>query len=213
MLASPPASCPSAALAGWTLGAGSELWRIHSRSFAAAEFNFTPAEPLAPLGRFDSDGTYGYLYAGESQETAIAERFLRGEVTENPAARYLEMSRLKGLRLSEIRATQDIELLPLCTARELGRVGQDVLLVHCDESEYARTYLWGRSIRVWAPMTSGFRWISRRDTPRHSYVFYSDRLADGALEATGIYVDLDEPRGQVLLLKILRKYNVTLSRP
>ena len=210
----PPGSCPSAALAGWTLRKGERIWRVHSRKVADADqFNFTPANPIAPAGRFDSDGSYGCLYAGETPETALVERFVRGPVVQDPLARYLPIAALEGKRLSELVVVEAIELLPLSTGKELSRVGQDSWLVSCEEDDYPLTYLWGLSMRQWAPIVSGFRWTSKRASPRHAVVLFSDRLESGAVVPTGDYYDLDETDGQILVLKALRRYNVTISRP
>ena len=52
-----------------TLNAGTVWWRMHSDAFDPTTFNPTSATNPFRGGRFDSsDGSYSYLYAGESRD-------------------------------------------------------------------------------------------------------------------------------------------------
>ena len=75
-------------------------------------------------GRFDCQtGEYGYLYAGETKKTTIAEAFLRGDVVADPSARILRRAKADNTVLSRIEVAADLTLVDLRGAAGLGRVG------------------------------------------------------------------------------------------
>jgi len=98
------------------------LWRVHSRTLGATDYN-----PTAAITRFtpvtdDAGGNLPYLYLGKSEGVAIAETALHdvtGRSREVPETKLLELA------LSELGLTRPITLIDL-TGHGLSRIGQSV---------------------------------------------------------------------------------------
>lgn len=163
-------------------------------------------------GRFDCQANeYGYLYAGETRASAIAEAFLRGPVVQDPSARFMRLARLDGRVLSRLRVTTKLALVDLCVAAGLGRSGQDAWLTACDEVDYPIAQRWATAIRRWAPDAAGLLWMSKRDNVHEAAILFSDRMPMGAI--TGEVVRrLDSPLGVTLVEKVLARHDVALRR-
>jgi RES domain len=215
----PPAECPSAdgpLLRPYTVG--SAFWRIHGDRHDPASFRDTGAieKRTDPAtygleGRFDCQaGEYGYLYAGETKKSTIAEAFLRGPVVVDPTARFLRRAKLADRVLSRIRLENELLLVDLRGAAGLGRIGQDAWLSACDEDDYPLTQEWATAIRRWAPDAAGLVWMSKRDNVHEAVVLFSDRIAAAGI--TGRVVrPLDSPLGESLMSKTLAEFNVVLG--
>ncbi len=218
--AEPPLDCPSPnGPLTRVLAAGTIWWRIHGDDRDPAGFRDTGAEAKRadPMthgneGRFDCQvSEYGYLYAGETKASTIAEAFLRGSVVRDPTARFMRRARLDGRVLSRLRLATELTFVDLCGAAGLGRVGQDAWLTACEEVHYPVKQRWATAIRRWTPDAAGFIWMSRRDNVHEALVLFSDRVASGAV--TGEIVrPLDSPLGVTLVEKVLAADNVALSR-
>jgi hypothetical protein len=215
----PPADCPSAdGPVHKVCPAGSAWWRIHGASCDPASFRDTGAiekraDPITHglEGRFDCQaGEYGYLYAGETKKSTIAEAFLRGPVVSNPNARFLRRAKLDGRVLSRITFEIELPLVDLRGAAGLGRIGQDAWLSACDEEDYPLTQEWAEAVRRWAPDAVGLVWMSKRDNVHEATVLFSDRVPAGAI--TGAVVRaLDSPLGVSMMSKTLAEFNVALG--
>jgi hypothetical protein len=214
----PPHDCPSPdGPLVRVVPAGTVWWRIHGSSPAlsfrgtGAEARRTDPRTHGEEGRFDCQrGEYGYVYAGATKKVTIAEAFLRGTATKNPAARFLRRARLKDRVLSCIELVADLPLVDLCGAAGLGRIGQDARLTACDEVHYPITQQWATAIRRWAPNAAGIVWMSKRDNVREAAVLFADRVPAGALSGREVRA-LDSPLGLALVTKVLAEFNLTIA--
>lgn len=215
----PPQDCPSTEGPPLRLvQAGSAWWRIHGSAHDPVMFRDTGAElkradpvTYGEEGRFDCQaGEYGYLYAGATKKSTIAEAFLRGPVTRNPTARFLRRARLAGRVLSRIELAQDLSFVDLRGAAGLGRIGQDAWLSACDEVDYPITQQWATALRRWAPHAAGFVWMSKRDNVHEAAILFSDRVPTGAISGTRAR-ELDSGLGLSLVTKALAEFNVALG--
>ncbi len=147
------------------LPAGSILFRVHPVEFLPDEFSPELTHRYYGGGRFDSteDDRYPFLYAGESIGVAIAETLLRDLPPDDLGVLQLPSAKVRGRRISAIATTADLKLVSLCSARELGAVGQDTWLTTCDQRSYAQSRHWAHWIRSHAPEAAGYRWMSRRE--------------------------------------------------
>jgi len=186
------------------------LSRVHSRRFAAHQFNPTLADPHWYGGRFDATEVdrYGYLYAGADDECAICEALLRDVPLEAGGARYLTQAAVADSVLSRLVLSADVSLISLCDGSDLARLGQgDNWLVSCPSSEYGYTRRWGHALRRWMPKAEGLVWPSRRDPSKRTYVFFDDRFSASLVVEEELA--LDSGAGRERLLDILQKYWVT----
>lgn len=214
----PPHDCPSPdGPLTRVLPAGTVWWRIHGSS-PVLSFRDTGAEAKQAdprthgrEGRFDCQaGEYAYLYAGATKKVTIAEAFLRGAATMDPAARFVRRPRLDDRVLSRIELMQDLSLVDLCGADGLARIGQDAWLTACDDVHYPITQQWAAAIRRWAPKVAGIVWISKRDNVREAAVLFADGVPAGALSGRDVR-KLDSPLGLALVTKVLAEFNVTVA--
>jgi hypothetical protein len=215
----PPADCPSATGPKlFSLAAGTVLWRVHRVGHDATDFRSTGAvqkraDPKrhGAEGRFDCQtGEYGYLYAGQTKKTTIAEAFLRGDVVADPSARILRRAKADNTVLSRIEVVADLTLVDLRGAAGLGRVGQTDWLTSCNEDDYPMTQQWAMAIRRWAASTSGLIWQSKRDDVHFALVLFDDGAAPGGITGRP-HRRLDAPLGRTLLEKSLAEFNVVLG--
>ncbi len=216
----PPADCPSAdgpKLA--RLPAGSAVWRIHGSTRAPVEFSSIGAidkrrdsAAFGAQGRYDcQEGEYGYLYAGETQRSAVAEAFLRGPAVAHPAARFVLRSQLRPRILSRLVVTADLSLVDL-RGDGLARIGQDAWLTSCDEVDYPISQAWATAMRRWSPMANGFLWWSKRDNNHTALVLFDDRGTAGRLNGL-VRRRFEAGRDLDFLVRILADLNVTVGAP
>ena len=173
----PPADLPGHPVE-LLLKAGTPLWRVHAAAFTGVEF-----KPVAPKsgyegGRFDAllDGD-PYLYAGDTASCAIAELWDRNLGPSN-SGRFIPRATLVGRALSEIKTTVDLTLIDV-SYPSASQFGQTVWFTMCDAHEYGLTRVWTEWLRRKAAPHAGFRWRSRRDLDRYSYVFYEKQVPAG----------------------------------
>ncbi len=163
---------------------GTTLTRIHNSLFGSAEFNPTVASSSFAGGRFDSTpgDEYAYLYAADSDATAISETLLRDLPADDHGARILHESRLAGLRIARLEATCDLPLVTLRSGKDLAAIGQDTWLATAPPSQFSSTQRWASAIRSWAPWAYGLTWRSNREPDGFAYVFFGDRCPDGCFQ-------------------------------
>jgi len=200
-----------------TLDRGTLLHRIHSSRRPATDFNPRPAHCLYGGGRFDATSCdrYGYLYAGLGPAAAVCETLLRSlPFDPTGAPRLLPHRAVEGRRLSTLRLTADLTVLPLMSARDLAAVHQDTWLVHAEAQEYPYTRDWAHWIRrnagTWA---QGMVWPSKREPMERTVVLFGDRGGlDGTLPADlEDVVDFDTAEGLDWLGSVLGAYHVQLA--
>jgi len=194
-----------------SLDAGTVVYRIHSASFAATEFNPTAASDPFGGGRFDSsDGSYSYMYAGTSLAGAAAETLLR-DMPESDwgTSRVLPYASLPRRQASELQVRRTVRLVNLSGPGALA-LGQDSWLTSCDSVYYPHTRHWAQRIREWCPRAAGFIWRSRIDNDEFSIVVFGDRVTGDTLTKIGRSANLVSSRGQALLASALAKYSISL---
>lgn len=211
----PPSALPGAP-AKVVLPEGTEVFRIHAARRPAGAFNPVPAHAFYGGGRFDATGFdgYGYLYAGLTAEAAICESLLRSMPFEPDASpRLVPRGAVAGRRLSFLRLTADVTVLPLVSGRDLAAVAQDTWLTQAEAAEYPFTRHWGHWIRGQAgPWAQGFVWTSKREPADRVAVLFGDRCPPDVLEDAGpAPVDLDTPDGEVWLNSLLDPYQARLA--
>jgi hypothetical protein len=195
------------------LPAGTLAWRIHRASYAATSFNPTAHPSELSGGRFDSlDGSFAYLYLGDSPEAAVAETLCR-ELPFDGRARLVPRNRLTGLVLSQIQVVDDLPVVLLHGAH-LTQVGQDLWLTKSEARDYVLTRRWAVAIRAWAPSAVGFAYRCRHDEDRSAWVLFSDGAADpgASLRAQpSVDVALESSAGHWLVEAVLHAHNAALD--
>ncbi|MFG2317992.1 MULTISPECIES: RES family NAD+ phosphorylase [Streptomyces] len=199
-----------------TLARGTLLYRVHGSHRGAADFNPKPSHCLYGGGRFDATAhdPYGYLYTGLSGAAAVCETLLRS-LPFDPLGgpRLLPRAAVRGRRLSTLRLTADLCVLPLMSARDLAAVHQDTWLVHTEAQEYPYTRDWAHWIRRHTePWAQGLVWSSKREPADRTVVLFGDRCRPGTLrcEEEGA-VDFDTAEGRDWLNSMLLPYYVHLA--
>ena len=200
-----------------TLGAGSELSRVHHADYAGKSFNPVASEVLFGGGRFDSTAAdpYDYLYAGETDDAAVAEALLRDIDANDRGARFLPKKYWGGRALSRCTLAHDVTLVELRTGKNLGQVGQDTWLTTCEPDDYPQTRAWAHWLRAQAPGVQGIAWKSKREPAADAFVFFGDRCPPDLLaEAPGpLHPDDCEfatPAGFAWLRSTLAAYRVSI---
>lgn len=199
-----------------TLARGTLLYRVHGSHRGAVDFNPKPAHCLYGGGRFDATehDPYGYLYTGLSASAAVCETLLRS-LPFDPLGgpRLLPRTAVRGRRLSTLRLTSDLCVLPLMSARDLAAVHQDTWLVHTEAQEYPYTRDWAHWIRHHTePWAQGLVWSSKREPADRTVVLFGDRCRPRTLhcEEEGA-VDFDTAEGRDWLNSMLLPYYVQLA--
>ncbi|MET9610649.1 RES family NAD+ phosphorylase [Streptomyces sp. NPDC006512] len=160
------------------LPAGTPLWRVHSSTRPAEEFNPLPADLNFGGSRFDGTmlDPYPYLYAGDGPTTALAETLLRSMPFDpERGLRLVPYRAVRGKSLSVMRTRCEVSLVSLIKEDDLAAVCQDSTLLE-DEQNYPKARRWASEIRVQAPGSMGLIWQSRRNRPRHALVLFGDRF-------------------------------------
>lgn len=206
----PPRELPPALIT--TIAAGTSVWRIHGATRGAADLNPTPRPRVRAGGRFDSlDGTYSYLYIGDSPAAAVAETLCRNlPVDQSP--RLIPRAQITGRVLSELHTTRTVRVVDL-TGTGATRINAGVWLTKCDPSGYLHTRRWAAAILAANPGIDGVQYRPRHDentlawmltgspgTPRHP-----------AVAAVGGVIALDSADGHYLLGTLLTAHNAALA--
>ncbi|MET8683788.1 RES family NAD+ phosphorylase [Streptomyces sp. NPDC004732] len=199
-----------------TLSQGTVLHRVHAGHRDAAAFNPRPAHCLYGGGRFDGTGCdpYGYLYAGIGAAAAVCETLLRSlPFDPSGGPRLLQRASVERFRLSALRLTADVAVVPLVTGQDLAAVSQDSWLVHTEAHEYAYTRDWAHWIRRHTdPWAQGLVWSSKREPGDRAVVLFGDRCPAGILRAVeGDVVDFSAAEGREWLNSLLQPYRAQLA--
>lgn len=206
------------------LGRGTCLWRIHDRARPAGTFKSMPSDPRFDGARFDSTDLdpYPFLYAAQSEITAVAEVLLRDLHPDERGTRVLPRRAVADRTLSGLTLTRNLDLVSLIGGQDLAAVAQDAWLVTASGYQYAQTRAWAQWLRGQAPWAHGFIWSSLRDRGGMAIVLFGDRCAasfgasyEGSLlhEVPEIAIDLDDKAGADWLNGILEPWRVTIDVP
>lgn len=155
------------------------LWRVHHAPYGAWEFKAKPSDVLYGGARFDAtdQDRYPYLYAGLSAVTALGETLLRDVASDDCGYRVVPNREAAGRAISELTLAQDLNLVSLIDAEDLGAIGQDDWLVGCSSLDYPYTRDWAHWLRRQATWAHGLIWDSKRDRGGLAIVLFGDRLA------------------------------------
>ncbi|WP_420625417.1 RES family NAD+ phosphorylase [Candidatus Poriferisodalis sp.] len=193
------------------------LWRLHDEEFGANEFNPNPVtqDHIGKYqgGRFDSrpDDPYEFLYAAGDDSTAIAEVLLRDLPSDDYGIRSLPADQLLGKCVSQLRVDSDLDLVDLRSGRDLGAIGTDPRLTSGTSTGYDVTREWSAAIRRWSDWAQGLVWRSSREPEGLAYVFFGDRVRDGALETAS--TSICGAAAFDLIRFILSSYRVAVFQP
>jgi hypothetical protein len=168
----PPPDLPSRRLTLRSLGAGTELWRVHDLQRGAIWFG--PGEGRPPAHRFDAPGgEFRVCYVGLSPEASFAETFLR-----NPGRRLLDVSLLATRSLTSLTVTRRLRVARL-HGPEMARLGATAEVAHGSRYDLSRRW----SLALWShpQRPDGILYTSRHDDVEPCLALFGDRCAD-ALE-------------------------------
>jgi RES domain len=204
--------------ARYRLEPGTVLWRVQSRHHEARAFKSRPADRLWGGGRFDctADDWYPYLYAGLTQETALAETLLRDRpFPGNGHKRTVPAVLVAGKQLHALELIGDLELISLMSAPDLAAIRQeDGWLVEADGKDYAFTRAWAHWLRRVAPRAQGIIWNSRRNLGQPAVALFGDRCPPDALRLAGPPSQaLDDEDGTKFLNDRLAPYHARVCPP
>ena len=206
------------------LRSGTPLWRVHHAPYRAWEFKAKPSDVLYGGARFDATEAdrYPYLYAALSPATALGETLLRDVASDESGYRVVPNKEAAGRAISELTLVQDLLLVSLIDAEDLGAIGQDDWLVSCSGHDYPFTRDWAHWLRRQAPWAHGFIWDSKRDRGGRAVVVFGDRLARDfgddyeqtlPREVTERVADLGGATGRRWANERLRRYGAIVSPP
>ena len=205
----PPAAPPGTPVLS-VLPAGTVCRRVHFETYPADMFNHTPSPSHLQGGRFDSlDGAYGYLYLGDSDESAIAETLCR-DLPLDGSARIVPRSNIRHRRLTSVVTEADLIVVSLHGAA-LTQLGQDLWLTKCEASDYELTRRWAAAIRSWQLDAVGFEYRPRHDEDRLSWVLFEDADAKPAVRALADMESLDTGPGLTTVETVLLAHGAVLS--
>ena len=210
--APPPTAGLKAKPVDHILPQGTELWRVHSSSYASTAFNPTRAHKYFGGGRFDGtdDDPYAYIYVGPTEQSAVAETFLRDLAFDSSGVRCVPAASYKGRCLSNVQTTADLTLLSLWDTVALASVCQDSWIIDAETIQYAQTRHWGHWYRKQVDWAQGVYWPSKRDTGNYAVVLFEDRCPAGTLIAGGTTYDFDTPAGRQELENVLKPLNTVV---
>ncbi|QDQ98419.1 RES family NAD+ phosphorylase [Tomitella fengzijianii] len=207
----PPAGGLSSPAHVEQLAAGTRLWRIHSARRGAAEPNPTTPKQGAG-GRFDSDdGSYAYLYAGDSHEAAIAEALCR-DLPLGGAPRIVPAAMLRNRLLTALEVIEDLQVASL-RGPHLSAIGQDLWLTESEAVDYPLTRRWAAAILEATPAV-GLAYRCRHDEDRLAWILTAplDHANDTGLRAVvDSTIRLDDTVGKILVSRVLDAHSAVLS--
>lgn len=206
----PPADLPPALVV--TVPTGTRMWRIHSAERGAADLNPTPRPRVRIGGRFDSlDGSYAYLYVGDSPAAAVAETLCRNlPVDQSP--RLIPRIQIRGRVLSELRTIRAVRVADL-TGTGAARVNAGAWLTKCDPSGYLATRRWAAAVLAANPGIDGLQYRPRHDENNLAWMLAdtSTTTTHPAVSPVGGVVPLDSTDGHYLLGALLTAHNAALA--
>lgn len=204
----PPAVLPAPATV--RLAAGTRVWRVHLIGRGADVPNATAQRSARAGGRFDSiDGSYGYLYLGDSPDAAVAETICR-DLPVDQSPRLIPVKQIADRKLTEVEISDDLVLADL-TGAGTARINAGGWLTHCDRSGYLTTRRWAAAIFAAYPELNGLQYRPRHDDNRIAWMLtYPPGQTRAASLGPGFSLELDTAEGRALLAPILAEHNAAL---
>lgn len=149
--------------------AGATLHRFFSRPFEPIYFD------CGSDGRLNApDGSYGVLYAAETESGAFAETFLR-----QPGRQQIPSDLLARKAQVRLRATRDLVFVQLAGAG-LAALGATAEITH-GGLPYDAPQAWSAALHAHPSAADGIAYTARHDDSELCYAIY-DRAADGVVE-------------------------------
>lgn len=214
---------------GTVLPSGTRLFRVHSQTRAANDFNPGTGKPTRfhPLAD-DIGRPVPTLYAAATAEAALAEsvfhdvpvRRSRGAVLVGTLLARDDLV-LRGLRVvSYKRRVKGAMLTPLALLRDLSLVqlydaGLDRLGVTAGEltagppKHYPRAREWAAALHRLG--FDGLIWMSRRRNSAQAVVLFGDRVEPGDLRVDSPSLPLDEGAGRALVYELAEHLGIMVS--
>ncbi|QSE72341.1 RES family NAD+ phosphorylase [Rhodococcus sp. PSBB049] len=206
----PPQVLPPALIT--TIPAGTSVWQIHHAHRGAADLNPTPRPRARAGGRFDGlDGSYAYLYLGDSPAAAVAETLCRNLPTDQ-SPRLIPRAQITGRVLSELRTARPVRVVDL-TGTGAARINAGVWLTKCDPSGYLHTRRWAAAVLAAHPDVDGIQYRPRHDENTLAWMLTASptTATHPAVEAIGGVIPLDSADGHYLLGALLIAHNAALA--
>jgi hypothetical protein len=168
-----------------TLIAGEVLHRVHLEKYGADQFNpgvhgnarFSPIQ--------DERGQpIPTLYAGTTMPCALMETVFH-DVPHVPGFKSFDRGKLTGQQHSVVEVTQELRLADLrsLALRKLGISRRQ--LIDTEKEQYPATRKWAQALHRQCLEAQGLLWVSRQDDSARAFVFFGDRVPDGALRQRG----------------------------
>ena len=176
----PPADNPPKLI---TLGKGA-LWRVHPRTYRAAEFNSRGSGDarFSPIHRPDGD-LIPMLYGASTRAGALMETVFH-DVPTPPRDYILDIETLRDQHLvvSRVRPKRSTKVVDLSTKglKRLGLHRTDV--IDTSTSIHPLTRQWAEWLHARATEPAGLLWTSRQDDQARAVVLFGDRLTESAFE-------------------------------
>lgn len=163
--------------------AGTPMFRVHAYKASTGQFRPTQFNPgPKPTTRFAFFGSPAVpvLYAGASEETAVAETIFHDiPITGGRIAADSYRRRY----LSEITALRDLQLAQLHSGGLRTLKVKARRLIDTEASQYLRTVRWAAAIHQ-TTAVDGLVWMSRHWNSQKSVVLFGDRVAEADLTVT-----------------------------
>ena len=205
-LPEPPARKPRGKPVIVTLAVGTQVFRVHRIDGDPTALNRRARPSREAGGRFDSlDGSYGYLYVGDSPATAVAETLCR-ELPLIGAARLVPWVRVARRAITQLEVAEDLHVLSL-HGPDLSQVGAPLSLTKCGADGYGTTRRWAHALRRWLPRAQGFEYRPRHDEDGLAWVVFTD----GALRPGGDPLPLASAQGLRVVRDVLHRHNATVE--
>jgi RES domain-containing protein len=162
--------------------------------------------PTAVSGRFRpfraSDGVVPTAYAAEDDETAIAERLLRGVDVRAQAPRRLLLRAIHGVALATVIPRRPLRLARL-HGLGLRRLGLSrAALIDSGADRYPWTARWAKALHACDETLDGLVWSSRQNDGALALMLFGDRVRVADLRAVGSSLPLESELGLRRLIEI-----------
>lgn len=186
---------------------GSELYRVHSASRAASEFN--PGNGSRTRFAFFGTPVVPIMYAAQTEQAAVAETLLHDIPF---TGGQLLPEDYEGRRSSRLHTSRELRL-----ASFLG-MGLRALGVRAEQLTATAASAYGETVR-WAAAAyeagfDGIVYMSRQCNSDRSYVFFGDRCADAFEVDPGYRWDFgDRSSGQNTLITLCAPLGVEVFLP
>lgn len=168
-----------------TLSAGEVLHRVHLERYGAGQFNpgIHGNARFSPI--HDERGqSIPTLYAGTTMPCALMETVFH-DVPHVSGFKSFDKGKLADQQHSTVEVTQELKLADLrsLALRKLGISRKQ--LIDTEKDQYPATRKWAEAVHRQCLEAQGLSWVSRQDDSARAFVFFGDRVPEGALQQRG----------------------------